>query len=693
MAPSYLEWNELIFKKIFNEENAGRPVSIFVDGQLLNDWAEELGAGKQSGDQGSVMFANACKAFLSGRPDTVAKRISSMAKSWKVSGFQMAQPPNMIGLLALLVLASSWGGAKYQANKYYGRYWDMMGDLGKDSTIPDIPEVINAWNTLQEWTQANEGNLGIFKVRTLAPAFKNFGIIIAQSLLRPTDEMKLRTMFYKEGAEREFDYPDATFLAWFEKHKKSDDFSPRAQAAFDSEGNRDLFLERLRQEFEMWDGEPADAGDLGGRMRNLSRHAFLCLVDNPEPSFTVRVDLSSRAGEPDVLELPFGKDKPAMNLKAPSNGSALSLPLRQIFINDGLSAQRADEVYLLRSAPALSHFLASKLTTSRQGAGDTYEPMRGEIRLLAKIPAVSLTDYVEVTNLRRNIKHVLLVSCNHPDLGRIEAWARRFPGAPSEADRYRPAFLAQTKWKFISLSDNVREIDGAGLDQLKFERKRIAKLEGGLRFFGSGNKYLNSLPPRLVFDTIHPVRLTVGSTTIDIADPSVAFELGTKLALGANQLSVIELTPAGLVPETAELSLSLHEHSEWTPEGEGRWLSDAAEIGKTSQSEVLIGCRTGQLLPFQKSSGINFTWSIHSQPNGGNYAIPCSNLLACDVGIRELIKYKFQVNGRPVNRTEELLWMKTFRESKLHPVIFKSPDARKSWEDMQKALNNIKFNS
>ena len=101
MAPSYLEWNELIFKKIFNEENAGRAVSVFVDGQLLNEWGEELGAGKLTGDQGATMFAAACKDFLYGRPDMVAKRISSMAKSWKVSGFEMAQPPNMIGLLAL----------------------------------------------------------------------------------------------------------------------------------------------------------------------------------------------------------------------------------------------------------------------------------------------------------------------------------------------------------------------------------------------------------------------------------------------------------------------------------------------------------------------------------------------------------------------------------------------------------------
>jgi hypothetical protein len=133
MAPSYLEWNELIFKKIFNEENAGRPVSIFVDGQLLNEWGEELGAGKLTGEQGSIIFAGACKSFISGKPDNVAKRISSISKSWQAEGFPLERPPNFIGLLALLVLASSWGGDRHQANKYYGRYWEMMGDAGEYS--------------------------------------------------------------------------------------------------------------------------------------------------------------------------------------------------------------------------------------------------------------------------------------------------------------------------------------------------------------------------------------------------------------------------------------------------------------------------------------------------------------------------------------------------------------------------------
>ncbi len=407
MAPSYLEWNELIFKKIFNEENAGRAVSVFVDGRLLNEWAEELGDGKLTGEQGSIMFAKACKDFISGRPDTVAKRIASMSKSWKAGGFSIDQPPNFVGLLALLVLASSWGGTRHQANKYYGRYWEMMGDADEDAMISDIYEVRHAWSALQEWTQSNEGALGVFKVRTLAPAFKNYGVIIAQGLLRPSDEMELRTLFYDFGAERDLDYPDTTLLAWFGERRGR--FSPRAQAAYDSEANRDLFLERIRQELEMWDGEPADVGDLVGRSRSLKKQAFLCLTSKPEPGFTIRVDLSSRDGDPDVLGYRDANGE-SINLKAPSDGSTISLNLKQTFINDGLTAQKPDQVFHIKTAASLSHFLASSLASTRQGSSDTYKPAGGDLKVLAKLPSVSMTDYVEVTTLRRNVKHVLMVN-------------------------------------------------------------------------------------------------------------------------------------------------------------------------------------------------------------------------------------------------------------------------------------------
>jgi hypothetical protein len=685
MAPSYLEWNELIFKKVFNEENAGRAVSVFVDGQLLNEWAEELGAGKLTGEQGSIMFAKVCKDFISGRPDTVAKRIASMSKSWKAAGFSIDQPPNFIGLLALLVLASSWGGTRHQANKYYGRYWEMMGDADEDAMISDIYEVRHAWSALEEWTQSNEGALGVFKVRTLAPAFKNYGVIIAQGLLRPSDEMELRTLFYDFGAERDLDYPDTTLLAWFGERRGR--FSPRAQAAYDSEANRDLFLERIRQELEMWDGEPADIGDLVGRSRSLKKQAFLCLTSKPEPGFTIRVDLSSRDGDPDVLGYRDANGE-SINLKAPSDGSTISLNLKQTFINDGITAQKPDQVFCIKNAASLSHFLASSFASTRQGSSDTYKPAGGDLKVLAKLPSVSMTDYVEVTTLRRNVKHVFMVNIHHPELPRIEAWARRFIDPSSDSEKYHPAFIRQTKWKLFFVGDNVREIEGAGIPQLRFERKKIVRLTGGLRFFGSGNKYLKSAIPRLVFETIYPVQMRLGKTVLDITDTSKELDLTDLLLPGQNTIELTEVTPEGINPETAEITLSLHEHAEWAPQGEGRWNYATDGLTYSASPVTLIGCKTGEILPIANYEDISATWSLHVAASGHSYVIPCTNLRACEKRIENQVSLLFlQPNGRTPRPNEQLAWLRTLRAVKPHPLVQRRPESAMIWELFHKALD------
>lgn len=685
MPPNYLQWNELIFKKIFNEENAGRAVSIFVDGQLLNEWGEELGAGRLAGDEGSMLFARSCKAFLSNTPDEVAKRISNMAISWKKGGFDLTQAPKFTGLLALLVLASSWGGTRHQANRYYGRYWEMMEVPDEDSMISGIYEVRHAWHALQDWTQSNDGAYGVFKVRTLAPHFKNYGVIIAQGLLRPSDEMELRTLFYDFGAERDLEYPDTTLLAWFGERRGK--FSPRAQAAYDSETNRDLFLERIRQELEMWDGEPADVGDLVGRSRSLRKQAFLCLTNKPEPSFTIRVDLSSRDGDPDVLGFCDVGGEP-MNLKAPSDGSTISLNLRQTFINDGVTAQKPDQVFHIKSAASLSHYLASSLASTRQGSSDTYKPAGGDLKVLAKIPAVDMTDYVEVTTLRRNVKHVLMVNMYHPELSKIEGWAKRFMDSSSEPEKYRPSFIGQTKWKLFFLADNVREFEGAGIPQLRFERKKIARLSGGLRFFGSGNKYLKNAIPGLIFETIYPIQLRLGSTLLDITDTSKELNLTGMLSLGHNTIELREVTPAGITAETAEITLSLHEHAEWTPQGSGHWRKDTENLQNLTSAVTLIGCRTGEMLHVDSCEDLSATWSLHASGPFSKIAIPCANLTACEKRIEKQISDLFlQQNGLKPPRNMQLSWLRTLREAKPHPLVMRRRESVKIWESLQDALN------
>lgn len=700
MSSDYKKWNELIFRKIFNEDNANRAVSIYVDGDLLDSWYNELVGldSKHANVKGAAHFIECCKEFLLREPKDIAVRISMSSRDWRDKGFKTDEAPSFIGLLALLVLASSWGSGRFSASSFYPRYWDMMGHRDRVTTIPDIQDVRNAWSALQDWTESNNLMFGSFRVRTLSATWKYVGIIIAQGLLRPDDETELRNIFFEFGADKELDYPDATLSAWISE--RIGNLSSRARAAFESEVNKELFLERIRQELEMWNGEPADAGDLSNRVRSLRKQAFLCLVDKPEPCFTLRVDLSSRDGDPDMLKFK-DRDGTKINLKAPSNGSPLSLPLKQVFINDGVSSERSDEVYRINSSSALTFLLQQTLCSTYHGSsgdddddcssGHTYRFSGSNLRIFAKVPASSLTDYIEVGSLRRNLKHILMVDIYHPELERIESWANRFaPVSKIELERYTPKFMGQTRWKLISIGENVREIDGAGIPQLRFERKKIGKLEGGLRFYGSGNKYFKNLPPKLSFDTVYPVRVKIGQKIIEVTNPSAPLELESSLSAGYNQIHLEELRTDGIEPETAEIQLSLHDSAEWAPEGPGKWSNESDSPITISSKPLLIGCRTGEILPSDKSEDLNATWIVYSLPQGAKIAIPCTNLLACKNGIKKINSdNKFQYEGRVPPPNLKLEWLRTLRESKLHPLVKDNPESKITWTDLQNALDTV----
>ena len=685
MPQTYSDWNNLIFSKIFNEDNGGRAVSLYVDAGLLNEWGEELSEKRLTNDEGQTSFVVECQKYLLGDPSNIAKKISLLAKIWKDGGYKVNKPPEFIGLLALLVLASTWGGDRFHASSFYPRYWDMLGAGGRESMISDIHKVRSAWMALQEWTTQNDGFFGVFKLRNLSPAFKNYGIIIAQGMLRPSDEMELRNIFYEFGADKDSDYPDSTLKAWIDEKKGG--LSHRAKSAFESAANIDLFLERVRQELELWDGEPADEGNLGGRIRSLRKSALLCLVDRPEPCFTIRLDLSSQEGDSDVVEY-INRENLHINLRALSDGSPLSLPLKQVFINDGISSQRQDEVYRITSAQQLNHFLSSEIVSTRQGADVIYRHAKGDLHIFAKVPSVSVNDYVEVNTLRRNVKHIVMLSMNHPDYNRIEKWAQRFLGSMTEVSRYKPSFISETRWQMIPLRENVREIDGAGLPQLRFERKRIARFFGGLRFYGAGNKYFKNSPPTILFDTIYSVKLTVGEQVIDVSDPSVELNIAPFLKLGQNRLEFSENTPEGILPETAELELSLHEDAEWTPEGAGQWSNQVGSVLNSTEDVMLLGCRTGEVLPLSCAEDISPTWAIYSHDKISKSAMPCSNYFACLNRITRHVGIKFQHDGIVSSLNVQRSWLKTIRETKLHPTVGSCAPLDTAWRNFNTTLDS-----
>jgi hypothetical protein len=281
-----------------------------------------------------------------------------------------------------------------------------------------------------------------------------------------------------------------------------------------------------------------------------------------------------------------------------------------------------------------------------------------------------------------------MVNMYHPELSKIDGWAKRFIDSSSEPEKYRPSFIGQTKWKLFFLADNVRELEGAGIPQLRFERKKIARLSGGLRFFGSGNKYLRNALPHLIFETIYSIRLTIGTTQVDITETTKAFDLTDFLSMGQNSIELAEIVPVGVTPESLKIELSLHEHAEWAPQGSGHWRNEKAELKNPASDVMLIGCRKGEMLHVDYCDDLSATWSLHASVAFSKLAIPCVNLTACEKRIEKQISDLFlQQNRLKPSLNTQLLWLRTLREAKPHPLIMRRRESAKIWESLQDALN------
>ena len=130
---------------------------------------------------------------------------------------------------------------------------------------------------------------------------------------------------------------------------------------------------------------------------------------------------------------------------------------------------------------------------------------------------------------------------------------------------------------------------------------------------------------------------------------------------------------------------------EWAPEGPGKWSNESEMPLTTSSKTLLLGCRTGEILPADKSENLNATWIVYSSSQGAKLAIPCTNLLACKNRIKKINSDPalFQYEGIRVSRPKQIEWLRTLRESNLNPLIKDDPESKIAWKDLQSALEKV----
>jgi len=267
----FAEWNLRLLRSFFSEASSGEEVFLRVDRDFLDQIGQDIG-----GDAGFIEAVRAGPSWLD-RSLSFTRHVIDLveqrekpSRSYKDPGkfdpaYRGVGAPVYLPYLAALVRNDS-----ITAHSYYSRLEDelaLMHSFGSQ----EMTRVELAWEDLQNWTEANEGRFGYFRLRRLG-GYRLIGVPRSQCILKPSDIENLPLAFVqaqvKAGQELsekavtrvidELRANESLFSASFESALRIPDFEQPIRAT-------------IRTAYSDWDGGlPAkDNGTLGNDSENV----------------------------------------------------------------------------------------------------------------------------------------------------------------------------------------------------------------------------------------------------------------------------------------------------------------------------------------------------------------------------------------------------------------------------------------
>jgi len=663
----YLEWNNRIFDRVFNTDRKDRITTVYVDEDIIHEWATEMGLGTVNSVDSVKLFVDDCLRELGREPANIADYCARAGSLWANRGLK--DVPQFMGMLGLLVLASGWGEGV--GNLFYGRYWALTGS-DKTGMIPRVSELQMVWRQLEKFSSWNKYELGIYKVRTLAPAKVNVGIIVAQGVLRRDDEKNLKDIFYDEGADANVEYTDQHIRSWLDKHRGK--LSSRAQRALDSVDNADYLIGRVREELEEWDGEPADSSNLMGRSRSFRRNAYLCLNRGRDgvPYAAVRLDFAGRSGDPESVT--FGQD--STRYAAYSNGDAISTPLESIPVVsvDSTGPKPLPESLKLITPADFQKFVGGEFKSEIPGNSYRYSIGSDVIRVFADGAAFGVGGYVETFGLKPGYAHIVFFKDGDVADG-VKTWCELHANPLVDLRSIVPSyFLTSPFWKVFAIRANVPACDAPRSNVLKYEIRPLARFAGGLKLYRRGNKYLVGMPPAVNLVSRHKVTCSINDETEFVVEGST-LPLEGRLRVGASKILLTEQVEGG---QQAELNLIIIDGAEWAKVGDGT-SHNLNQVPKKSVDNFkgVLGCLKSA---YSTDAGDCEDMKASWQNVDGGLMIPCvsSQVLAERIRI-------MSADTKHISSTfaRQAVWRKVIDEGRLHPA-FGSPSVKMLWDNFTK---------
>lgn len=288
----YLEWNNIISSHLFNAENAGKDIHLY----LTKSDIIQLSKRHFNDETESEIWENFLNKIKLGLPSSASypyiidKAIHSHSE-WKrpglrsIEGVELKFPP-YIGYLVFLVLPLIEVQGNYNANNYYDRLNDFLSSNSINQNLRNrLGEIDILWNDLGNWANTiNNGEQGYFRLRNfIHQNWIYVGKVFSQCVFPPRAIKKLPELFLQAGLIPDSTYQPAEFKRHLLQHGSSVLLLPNnvIDVIRRSETNElgQSIIDTAIKEYKKWTGESHSLDETGIRTKrnDISSRIYLQL--------------------------------------------------------------------------------------------------------------------------------------------------------------------------------------------------------------------------------------------------------------------------------------------------------------------------------------------------------------------------------------------------------------------------------
>lgn len=260
----YLRWNQAIADVVFTNSQAGRPVYLDLEDDVLTAIRDQAEPEAQIPSLALVEAGLATLHLDSGRSNLFRGHFEQLQR-WHNG--TMLEPPPTLGLLSILSLAAERmrQSTDMGANNFYGRLAELFGfdeedkrlftDAYRRTASQQQPASRQLWESLNDWLEMHEGRRGSPTAHPLG--HEHIGWALSQALVREADRAKFIDLFAVFGL------PSNGILAASEMSSLIDEWMSRQPCPAtnhlerlwkDSPLTRPRITELACLELESWDG-------------------------------------------------------------------------------------------------------------------------------------------------------------------------------------------------------------------------------------------------------------------------------------------------------------------------------------------------------------------------------------------------------------------------------------------------------